>query len=242
MNARIALLPLILLLLPSSPVLGAEPLEVTGQVLGSDGEGIPGIDVASYWTSAEGRWKARGGVKTDDEGRFTLKARLSRRARSLMALDASQEQGGLALLSEETAKKPLTIKLQPTTLVAGAFENKGLGRAIEKTYVSFTAKPASIAVASHVGAPSFTLRLPPAEYRLMVGGVDCERIVKRIALTRDMRTVDLGTTDLQPTIIAKHYGKEPPAWHVADARGVDPKATLADFKGKWVLLEFWGHW
>ena len=57
-----------------------------------------------------------------------------------------------------------------------------------------------------------------------------------------MRTVDLGTTDLKPTIIAQHYGKAPPAWHVTDARGVDPEATLADFKGKWVLLEFWGFW
>ena len=243
MRTRIAVgLLSALLLLGASLAEGADPIEVTGRVLDAAGEPVANIEVATYWISKNGRWEAQRGVRTDAEGKFALKERLSARARSLMALDDGQVRGAIAKLDAESAEKPLELKLEATTRVTGAFENKGLGYEIEQTYVSFSAKPAMIAIASHVGSPSFGLRLPPGDYDLTISGVDCERIRKRVALTQDMRTVDMGTTDLEPTIIAQHHGKEPPALTVADARGIDPKMTLADFKGKWVLLEFWGHW
>jgi hypothetical protein len=171
-----------------------------------------------------------------------MKEYVSSRARSLMVLDAKQEQGALATLDAETTANPIVLKLEPTTLVKAAFVSKGLGREIEKAYVSFTARPAGIAVAAHRGAPSLSLRLPPGDYSVRVSGVDCRRVNTRIKLTVGTGTLDLGTTDLKPTIIALHYGKEPPKLTVSDARGVDPKVKLADFKGKWVLLEFWGYW
>ena len=45
-----------------------------------------------------------------------------------------------------------------------------------------------------------------------------------------------------PTEIAKHVGKEPPPLRVTDARGLNTGVRLADLKGKWVLIEFWGFW
>lgn len=39
----------------------------------------------------------------------------------------------------------------------------------------------------------------------------------------------------------KHYGEKLPPWHVVDARGVKKDAQIADFRGKWVLLYFWGR-
>ncbi|MDH3591522.1 MAG: hypothetical protein OER88_06570 [Planctomycetota bacterium] len=221
---------------------GAEAVEFTGRVLDATGKPVAGIKVGTYWIAKDGRWVTHRGVRTDEQGNFTLKEYLSSRARSLMALDAKQEHGAVTTLDAKAVEKPLLLRLQPTTLVRAAFENTGLGYEIEKTHVSFTARPAMIAVATHMGAPSLSLRLPPGDYGLRIGGVDCKRMSKRITLTKDMRTVDLGATDLEPTIIAQHYGKEPPAWTVSDARGMDAKATLADYKGKWVLLEFWGYW
>src|SRR2546427_2043 len=37
----------------------------------------------------------------------------------------------------------------------------------------------------------------------------------------------------------KLYGQKPPAWHVTDARGVSKEVQLSDFKGKWVVVDFW---
>ena len=42
--------------------------------------------------------------------------------------------------------------------------------------------------------------------------------------------------------IQKLYGKPAPAWHITDARGVAKDVTITAFKGKWVLLYFWGPW
>lgn len=37
-------------------------------------------------------------------------------------------------------------------------------------------------------------------------------------------------------------GKDAPAWNITDAKGLPATSKLADFKGKWVVLDFWGYW
>jgi thiol-disulfide isomerase/thioredoxin len=41
---------------------------------------------------------------------------------------------------------------------------------------------------------------------------------------------------------SQFYGKEPPALVITDALGVSKEVALADFRGKWVLLDFWALW
>lgn len=38
----------------------------------------------------------------------------------------------------------------------------------------------------------------------------------------------------------QHYGELPPRWHATDALGVSKDARIEDFRGKWVLIDFWG--
>jgi len=58
----------------------------------------------------------------------------------------------------------------------------------------------------------------------------------------DKPDVAMGTIDMPATVIAKHVGKAPPEWNVTDARGVAKTVKISDFKGKWVMIEFWGFW
>ncbi|MBL8880635.1 MAG: hypothetical protein JNG88_16100 [Phycisphaerales bacterium] len=37
-------------------------------------------------------------------------------------------------------------------------------------------------------------------------------------------------------------GQAAPEIKVSEARGVPATWKLADAKGKWVIVEFWGHW
>lgn len=83
--------------------------------------------------------------------------------------------------------------------------------------------------------------LPPGTYQLWAYGTDVDNLRKEIVVKAGMPELDL-TLDLPATIIARHKGKAPPAWHVTDARGVKKDVKLTDFKGKWILMEFWGFW
>jgi len=91
-------------------------------------------------------------------------------------------------------------------------------------------------------AASFSFRLPPGAYKFWGYGTDIQDLKKDITLNAGEPDLDFKTVDMKATVIARHKGKAPPAWHVTDARGVKNDVKISDFKGKWVLLEFWGYW
>ena len=112
----------------------------------------------------------------------------------------------------------------------------------------------------------FDFALPPGRYSLRgysqyadKESFEGELIPNRpIALEGDIRELDLGRLRFAPHPIdvrmkeaqakaagtwwdrTQHYGEVPPRWHVTDARGVSKDVQLSDFKGKWVLVDFWG--
>jgi thiol-disulfide isomerase/thioredoxin len=81
---------------------------------------------------------------------------------------------------------------------------------------------------------------------------------REVFLSGDEREMDLGRLKLSPHRIdtsdrkadAKsagkwgdyhtYYGQALPNWHVTDARGVTKNVQPADFRGKWLLVDFWG--
>ena len=79
----------------------------------------------------------------------------------------------------------------------------------------------------------------PPDMARFVGGIRIEVPLGKAAL-------DLGALDVIPVnspsldYHAQFYGQRPPELSITDARGVPKSVKLADFRGKWVLLEFWG--
>jgi hypothetical protein len=88
----------------------------------------------------------------------------------------------------------------------------------------------------------FSFLLPAGKYKLWGYGADIKDVRRDLTLVADKPELDLQTLNVPATEIAQHKGKIPPPWHVTDARGVKKDLNLADFKGKWVLVEFWGFW
>jgi len=113
----------------------------------------------------------------------------------------------------------------------------------------------------------FETWLPPGKYVLNAYGNATNSKENDIAVTpnpmvvvtNEMRELDLGVLRMTARVLSfretqieratadgawgdykKHYGQQPPKWHVADARGVKKDVQLADFRGKWVLVNFWG--
>ena len=219
----------------------AEGREVEGKVFDADGNPVAGIQVAPFWTQTDGVLVPREAMTTDADGTFRGTLRWQGRSRSLLALSADRGLGAVATVEGEPGE-PFTLHLVPTVRVRQTYSCAGLGQDPERTWVSVTASPAAIGVVSVVTTTELSLPLPPGRYHLSVGATDCRRERAVLEILAEDREKDLGILDLAPTVIALHHGKAPPAWTVTDARGAEPTVALADLRGKWVLLEFWGFW
>jgi peroxiredoxin len=67
-----------------------------------------------------------------------------------------------------------------------------------------------------------------------------------VDVPKGSEAIDLGTLDVVPrdsdTLdpVLEYYGKQAPEIAVTDAHGVSKNVRLSDYRGKWVLLDFWG--
>jgi hypothetical protein len=220
-----------------------EAKKITGQILDAPGKPAADVEVAPYWHFGPDGAKPFDAAKTDAAGRFSLEFDSSRRGPLLLALDKDRKRGGVIVLEPTAADKPVALTLEATVHVHGQFSSKELGKrpAWTNVYVSHSAGRGFLLGCDSREA-AFSFRLPPGQYQFRAYGSDVQDHHRDLALSADRPDVDLGTIDLQATIIARHVGKAPPAWTVTDARGAAKDVKLSDCKGKWVLVEFWGFW
>jgi thiol-disulfide isomerase/thioredoxin len=89
----------------------------------------------------------------------------------------------------------------------------------------------------------FGLKLPAGRYELHCYGsfTDYRDVTKEVTL-EEGKDLDIGAVDLKLTLLGRLYGNELPPWHVTAARGVRKDVTIADYKGKWLVIDFWGFW
>jgi hypothetical protein len=203
-------------------------------------------------------------VVTDAEGGFAVKT-LSI-AHHVMAIDGERHRGGLVILPKGRESEPVEIRLGPLTKVRGALRGANDFKP-EWTYVYLSIaedpkRPLDFLRLAGCGSNDahFEFWLPAGSYTLY--GYDRDLRLEtsgapRIALDGDQAELDLGTLELTPSksvaqlrdkakaegswlAFDQQYGKPCPEWHATDARGVDKNALPKDFRGKWLLIDFWG--
>jgi len=218
-----------------------QEVKITGRVVDAAGKPVVGAEVGDSWSADNGKMEPYKGATTSAEGRFTLTLQFWGRSQALLALDRDRKQGGLIVVDEKSTKKPIEIKLVPLVHVHGQFFCKELNKRPTWTNVYMMSGQARF-----LGCISrdafFSFYLPPGAYKFRGYGTDIQNVTKDLTLKAQEPDLDLKTIDVPATIIARHVGKAPPAWHVTDARGVKKDVKLSAFRGKWVLLEFWGYW
>lgn len=220
--------------------LGAEKLQVTGTVLDADGKPAADVSVAASWCGFDGVLEPNGGTTTKADGAFAFSAQTDD-AVVVLAMNKARTLGGIQLLKNGKST-PLTIKLAPLIEVRGEFTCSDLGKPLARAMLYPILLPEKVYAAEFAArSGAFSLKLPPGSYLFNCYGTDTEEIDKPIELRADTPVYDL-KVDLPATPMAKHYGKAPPEWNFSAARGIDKNVKLADLKGKWVFLEFWGFW
>jgi hypothetical protein len=160
-----------------------------------------------------------------------------------MAMDRGQKVGGSVIVKAKGPAEPVKIALGPLVRVHGSFSCTELAKKPSWTNVYISLMPGNVRLVMNDSREAeFDVLVPPGTYQFRGYGTDVADLHKEIMAKADTPDLDLGILDIPATIIAKHQGKAPPRWNVTDARGVKKDVKLADFKGRWVLMEFWGFW
>jgi len=234
------------LALSSNPA-NAEPVRVAGRVLAQDGSPVAGAEIGPFWNADGPKMMAIGGGKTDADGRFQQSFEFYGRPGALLAIDPDRKAGGLVVVDPAKVPDSIEIRTTPLVRVRGDFSCRELGKRPEVAivYMYLGAGPEKIRLAQCLarGEPKFEFRLPVGDYGLHgYSSDDYKQVNRKLTLGVDKTDLDLGTIDLPASPLGKLYGKEPPPLHVTDARGIGKDVKLSDFKGKWVVLDFWGYW
>jgi thiol-disulfide isomerase/thioredoxin len=220
-------------------------VRVTGQVVDAAGKPVAGARVAERWISEQGGpLKSERPAVSGADGKFSLEIELYRRDQALTAFDSTGRLGGVATVGLESWKKPIAIKLLPLGRLRARFASEKPTVPLPESFLELFLAPSKLPLGfARSRASTFDLQLPPGRYSLRAeGGGDNHETDSRDVTVEPGQVLDLGEIKLALSTIARLYGKPAPAWHFADARGVAKSAQPKDFKGKWVVLEFWGYW
>lgn len=252
-NLIVPFTTLILYLLSSGfrPVhlLAAPPAQppLIGRVVNETGTPATEITVARGWTwdiekkaafSPYGSWRAdaKGGFRVPAEGvdNWPLFYPLS-----LFATDATGKRGAAAVVRK--AGDPVTLTLRPLTPVRFALRIADWEGKPPFLNITIAPKggPRAVTVPS---ALSGDVPLPPGDYVLEVSSLDTVSREIPFTVGNGKASKDLGTISLEKGPLAQRYGKPAPPLTVTETIGASPNVALAAYKGKWVLIDFWGWW
>jgi thiol-disulfide isomerase/thioredoxin len=224
----------------------ADTFVVKVKVVDANKEPVANADGAMFWDFLNGAMTPRGEntLVTDADGKAVLRVDDWNEKRPLMVLSADRTLGGIVGVSKADDGKEVTVMLGPTVRMKGELTCKELNTkpkwantmvAVDGFRAPFTQN------VTDLGAFEFVL--PAGKYNLNSYGSDVESVKQTITLAPERSAYnDLGTIDMKANPIAKFRGKIAPNWLIADARGVKADVKLSDYKGKWVYIEFWGHW
>jgi thiol-disulfide isomerase/thioredoxin len=234
-------------LAPSQSVAEPPKPPLVGRVLDERGTPLAGVTVARGWLwdiekegaySSYGSWvaDAKGGFRVPGEGidNWPLFYPLS-----LFATDAEGKRGAAVVVRRPGDAATLTLR----PLVPVRFVLRIEGWEGSPPFLNITIAPKGgthlVTVPSGLsgGVP-----LPPGDYVLEISSVDTVSREVPFTVKSGKGVIDLGVVDLERGPLARRYGKPAPPLTVTESIGVSPKMTLADYRGKWVLIDFWGWW
>jgi thiol-disulfide isomerase/thioredoxin len=162
---------------------------------------------------------------------------------ALLAYDATGKSGGVAIVAHAAPQETLRIQLSALSDLRFGYGSEDGASPLSESFIDLYLSAGTLRlVGARSRTPAFSIKLPPGEYSIQRSGDDRHVTDMRNVKLEPGKPLDLGEIKLHLSTIARLYGKPAPAWHFADARGVPKDVQPASFKGKWVVLEFWGYW
>lgn len=222
-------------------VVDAEGKPVAGVLVG----GQIGMDDDATDPAAEAKLKMTS-VKSDAEGKFSIERTFHGMPTELVARHEATQRGGYAIVDPKNADKPVEIKIGKLVRLHGLINCKDdPNRKVEQTFAILMIGngPARYGYFQSNHA-RFDMLVPPGDYTMLVGGEgpDYDMITGLVTINDNQDDLDQRTISIPLKGIVKLKGKPAPKLSIVDARGAPKTVQVADYKGKWVLIYFWGFW
>jgi hypothetical protein len=200
-------------------------------------------ELAISWSWEGGKATAVAGIKSDAKGHFEHNFKKWPGNLLVLTYDKDREHGSLLNITDELSKKPVTVRLGPLVKIKGkvvaSHPEAPLPADVTFTIATIEGNVDILRVKATAGA--FALRLPMGKYKLKWAN-DGFKSIEQDFEAGPRAELDLGTLKAEPTPISVGRGKTMPPFNAAFVRGGKPDLQIADYKGKWVLLLFWGSW
>ena len=218
-------------------------VQVKGRILDAKGNPVAGARIAENWfAEGGGALETRKPAVSGKDGRFSLEIEFFYdRDTLVMAIDSTGTLGALATVLAKAPEKSIELSLAPLVEARVRYASESADRTLGDTSVTWLAGDKKLRVAAgRSRAGEFAVKLPPGRYTVLSDERHHVKDEREITLELG-KSVDLGEIKLQLTPLVKLFGKPAPKWHITDARGISKNVQPADFRGKWVVLEFWGY-
>jgi thiol-disulfide isomerase/thioredoxin len=205
-------------------------------------------------------------VRTGADGRFVVP--LGKRSHAVMAMDQERKRGGLVILPKGKETEPVEIRLGPLVTVRGSLRGPQPGQVPSWTHIYVHIprdgeRPLDSLRLVSCGSfeARFAFSLPPGRYTIEGYNetsdaytipevlIDLSPGERELDLD-ELRLTDVATSEYTKFIRARdakdwlefeqRVGKRAPQWQIADAQGISKDHQLSDFRGKWVMIYFWG--
>ena len=219
---------------------------LVGEVAGREGEAGSDWIFAGFIES--GKWRP---FVTDASGKTQMFAEnISRESLALVARKASRKLVGIKPVSRKDVvaafnnKSVIVISLEPECRVHGRLQSIGL----ENLNRTLTWANANLEVDGrrvfecNSSKQEFEFFVPHGTYLIEAYGRDAYFTHRTFTVPAGSTDIELEVLDLPASAMAKLVGK--PAPEIADVMAWknSKPLTLADLRGQYVLLEFFGHW
>lgn len=235
----------------AASAVSADTYSVKFRVTNSDGETVAGADLATRWITDEanrfvenpkpGPQPFFNKTKTDNSGVAELVFE-DRASQVLFCFSQDRKLAGFVIVEQQDEGNTIDIELTPTVRFTADYVCSETDSVPDWTNLIISHKDARgyfFEYRSMNGKVEFPF--PRGDWKLRIYGSNIKGIRQDIHVKPD-EDFELGTIDFEPTNMAKLIGKPAPQLSILDARGTSKEIQLSDYKGKWVLLEFWGHW
>ena len=226
------------------------PKEVTVKVTGPDGKPAVGATVTGFMSLEENRekkgtrpeWKYYKSANTGTDG--TVKLKYEQLFRPVIARDTGKKLMAITAGTPVTLLKgELSLTLKPECRIVGTIvcdELRKAAKPIGWTTVIIEQDGRSMADCSS-SQGQFEFVAPPGTYTLDAYGGDVQEKTVTITVPADRSELAVDPIALTATkLVLLQRQPAPELEGVVAWRG--QKVKLADLKGKYVLLEFWGYW